>query len=72
MIINKINAGLALINGANQLEKDWYWSSTEMNDKFVWGLDCYLGQLTTFRKDNIFLDYEAGARPVSAFFHEGH
>lgn len=69
---NKINAGLALINGANQISKDWYWSSTEMNDKFVWGLSI-MGELTTFRKDNSYISpHEGGARPVSAFFHNGY
>lgn len=69
--IFRINAGLALINGANQISKDWYWSSTEMNDKFSWGLSI-MGEITTFRKDeSFFSSHEAGARPVSAFIHEG-
>ena len=59
----RINAGLALINGANQLSETWYWSSTEYSATDAWGL--YL--------NGCFLDWNAKVsnslkvRPVSAF-----
>ena len=64
----RINAGLALINGANQLSEDWYWSSTEMSDTHAWTLDLAHGGL--------YWDGKVGgsdkARPVSAFIHEAY
>ena len=62
----RINAGLALISGANQLSETDYWSSTEDSENFAWSLHLNTGKLSylsdktsTIRK----------VRPVSAFFH---
>ena len=63
----RINAGLALISGANQLSETWYWSSTEGSIASAWVLnlkDCCLG---------IGGDKVGGSdkvRPVSEFIHE--
>ena len=65
---HKINAGLKLINGAQQFSNHFYWSSTESDDNYVWGL--YFGDgdlrdsLDKISETNI-------ARPVSAFIHNG-
>ena len=62
----RINAGLALINGANQLTKNWYWSSNEINAEYAWFL----------RLDNGYLGWNGKVRdigmvrPVSAFIHD--
>lgn len=64
----RINAGLALIDGANQLSDNWYWSSTECSATSAWNLSfggAYLhwgGKVSDSLK----------VRPVSAFFHEGY
>ena len=62
----RINAGLALIRGANQLSEDWYWSSTESDAAHAWSLGLSNGFL--------FLDFKVGysnkVRPVSEFIHE--
>ena len=63
----RINAGLALINGAYQLSETWYWSSTEQNVNTVWYLGLW-GELFCASKINE--TYKA--RPVSAFIHEGY
>ena len=63
----RINAGLALINGANQLLNDYYWSSTEQNVNTAWYLGLW-GEL--FCDSKINETYKA--RPVSAFIHEGY
>ena len=68
---HKINAGLKLINGAQQLSlMDNYWSSTESeNGECVWGFNFNDGDLTdTLSK----VDYDFKARPVSAFIHDGY
>ena len=64
----RINAGLALINGANQLSENWYWSSTETSDKDAWSLyfSCgALGWTLKVKKTN-----NIKVRPVSAFIHD--
>ena len=63
----RINAGLALINGANQLsESFWYWSSTEDNAMYAWFLDLSDGFLQRSHKVN----QSIKVRPVSAFIHD--
>ena len=64
---HKINAGLKLISGAQQLPlNDIYLSSTENSPGYVWGLDFYLGELKEY--DRVL---DAGEiRPVSTFFHD--
>ena len=66
---HKINAGLALISGAQQLRKDGtYWSSTECSANDAWTLDFTYGNLMEFYKvENFF-----SVRPVSAFVHSGY
>ena len=64
----RINAGLALISGANQLSETWYWSSTEGNDEYAWYLALDDGYLDWGDKVN-----DSGkVRPVSSFIHEGY
>ena len=59
----RINAGLALINGANQLSEDFYWSSIEGSATSAWGLGLDSGFLGL--ADKVF---DSGwVRPVSAF-----
>ena len=62
----RINAGLALINGANQLSEDWYWSSTEDSAANAWVLA--LNDGTIYRNGKV--GYTNKVRPVSAFIHE--
>ena len=59
----RINAGLALINGANQLSETWYWSSTEYNAANAWVLSLNDGSIYFNGK----VGYSNKARPVSAF-----
>ena len=73
--INKINAGLRLIHGANQLSESTafvernYWSSTESNENCAWTLDLKYGILTNIE---IKMSDRLKVRPVSTFFHEGY
>lgn len=65
----RINAGLALINGAKQLSETWYWSSTESSSANAWSLslsDGYLydGHLKALGSGEV--------RPVSAFIHDAY
>lgn len=59
---DKINYALSKINGATQLQKTWYWSSTQSSANNAWGLglgDGNMGGSYKFR--------QGGVRPVSAF-----
>ena len=59
---DKINYALSKINGATQLQKTWYWSSTQYSADGAWLL--YLSD------GNVRYDYKFGqlrVRPVSAF-----
>lgn len=61
----KINYALSLINGAQQLDTSWYWSSTEFGPAGAWLLgfgDGLLGRWGTKVKD------KCHVRPVSAFY----
>lgn len=60
----KINYALSLINGAQQLDTNWYWSSTEGSPANAWGL--YFGDGTLHRWFNKVWD-KGHVRPVSAF-----
>ena len=65
----RINAGLALINGANQLSEDCYWSSTESSAGGAWYLNLKDGCLgvTAGKVHSSFK-----VRPVSEFIHEAY
>ena len=63
----RINAGLALINGANQLSETWYWSSTEGSPSSAWHLDLTNGDL---RDGHDKVRNSGPVRPVSAFIHD--
>ena len=62
----RINAGLALINGANQLSENWYWSSNEISQSTAWGLSLNYGYLNEGTK----VSDSGKVRPVSAFIHD--
>lgn len=62
----RINAGLALISGANQLSESWYWSSNEINATDAWGLSLNYGYLNWGTK----VGDSGKVRPVSAFIHD--
>lgn len=63
----RINAGLALINGANQLSETWYWSSTELSPEYAWNLSLNRGRLTYWHNK---VSNRGKVRPVSAFIHD--
>ena len=63
----RINAGLALINGANQLSESWYWSSNELDATHAWYLGLNDGSLDA--RPNKVSD-SGKVRPVSAFIHD--
>lgn len=63
----RINAGLALISGANQLSESWYWSSNELSDSDAWGLHLGDGRL---RDRGGKVRSSSKVRPVSAFIHD--
>ena len=63
----RINAGLALINGANQLSESWYWSSNELDATYAWYLSLNDGSLDA--RPNKVSD-SGKVRPVSAFIHD--
>lgn len=61
--MTKINYALSLINGATQLEENWYWTSTESSAAGAWGLHLDLGYIHNYAKaSNTYR-----VRPVSAF-----
>ena len=64
----RINAGLALINGANQLSETWYWSSTEARDVHAWSLGLSEGDLSWNNK----IGTSFKVRPVSAFIDDNN
>lgn len=59
----KINYALSLINGAQQLDEYWYWSSTEGSSQHAWFLRFGDGTLTWTDK----VGDKGHVRPVSAF-----
>ena len=62
----RINAGLALINGANQLSETWYWSSTEYSARYAWNLNLNNGGIDYLGRK---VNNKGKVRPVSAFIH---
>lgn len=61
--MTKINYALSLINGATQLEENWYWTSTERSATYAWPLYLDSGYIYSNPKAS-----DAGrVRPVSAF-----
>ena len=62
----RINAGLALINGANQLSNNVYWSSNEISQSTAWCSSFSSGYLNFSTK----LSDSGKVRPVSAFIHD--
>lgn len=59
---DKINYALSKINGATQLQKTWYWSSTQCSAPSAWPLYLADGLVNNYYK---FM--QCGVRPVSAF-----
>lgn len=60
----KINHALSLIKGAQQLDANWYWSSTERSPAYAWGL--YFGDgLLNYWYGKV--KDKSRVRPVSAF-----
>lgn len=59
---DKINYALSKINGATQLQKTWYWSSTQGSADGAW----YLG-LSDGTVSNSYKFLQGRVRPVSAF-----
>lgn len=59
---DKINYALSKISGATQLQKTWYWSSTQYSADYAWGLTLSAGGMYNYYKFN-----QARVRPVSAF-----
>ena len=60
----KINYALSLIKGAQQLDPNWYWSSTERSPAYAWALHFGVGNLYCwFNK----VEDKQRFRPVSAF-----
>lgn len=61
--MRKINYALSLINGATQLAKTWYWSSTEYSATHAWYLGLANGDADGYTKAST----QGRVRPVSAF-----
>lgn len=59
---DKVNYALSKITGATQLQKTWYWSSTQYSADTAWNLNLSDGYMNTFYKFRQFR-----VRPVSAF-----
>lgn len=59
---DKINYALSKINGATQLQKTWYWSSTQGSADLAWSLYLSDGGVT-----NNYRFFQFRVRPVSAF-----
>ena len=59
---DKINYALSKITGATQLQKTWYWSSTQASAANAWSLHLSDGRMYSYYKFN-----QARVRPVSAF-----
>lgn len=59
---DKINYALSKISGATQLQKTWYWSSTQTSADGAWNLYLSDGGVGNYYKFN-----QSRVRPVSAF-----
>ena len=62
--MKKINHALSLINGAAQLQENWYWTSTEASSTGAWGLSLSNGYAYGW---NSKASAQGRVRPVSAF-----
>ena len=63
--MTKVNYALSLINGADQLQETWYWTSTEFSATNAWGLYLNLGGVYYSPKASI----TSRVRAVSAFLY---
>lgn len=61
----KINYALSLIKGAQQLDTNWYWSSTEVSPAYAWYLYFGDGGLNNYWGNKV--RDKGHVRPVSAF-----
>lgn len=61
--MTKINYALSLIDGATQLQENWYWTSTEYSANTAWPLTLGSGYMRGTTKAS----GEGRVRPVSAF-----
>lgn len=59
---DKVNYALSKITGATQLQKTWYWSSTQYSADRAWYFYLSDGNMRTYCKF-----YQGRVRPVSAF-----
>ena len=62
--MKKINHALSLINGAAQLQENWYWTSTESSSTNAWHLNLSIGSAFPWGTK---ASYRGRVRPVSAF-----
>ena len=62
--MRKINYALSHINGAAQLQENWYWTSTESSSTYAWHLNLSRGGAYTW---NTKASGQGRVRPVSAF-----
>lgn len=62
--MRKINYALSLINGAAQLQENWYWTSTEASSTYAWYLHLSDGNAGTWTTK---ASGQGRVRPVSAF-----
>ena len=62
--MKKINHALSLINGAAQLQENWYWTSTEASSAHAWYLDLSHGSANRWPTK---ASSQGRVRPVSAF-----
>ena len=63
--MTKVNYALSLINGADQLQENWYWTSTEYSATGAWGLRLSNGYVNSITKASNTLR----VRAVSAFLY---
>lgn len=61
---DKINYALSKISGATQLQKNWYWSSTQSSATIAWSLYLTDGYVSSYYKFG-----QRRVRPVSAFLY---
>ena len=62
--MKKINHALSLINGAAQLQENWYWTSTEASSTNAWNLHLSNGYASRWATK---ASGQGRIRPVSAF-----
>ena len=64
--MTKVNYALSLINGADQLQENWYWTSTEYGAPYAWGLNLSNGFVYGYGTK---ASYTGRVRAVSTFQH---